>query len=386
MPVCGTLGDNTVEETKCSSARSSPRPFAFLAILAGVFASAAQAQDKLKVAISQRGFWDSSFLESAQKEGMLKKAGLDVEFFFTEGGGQTLQVITSGSVDVAMSNGLLGTIGAYSKKAPIRVISAQMTGRNELYWYVRAESKIRSLKDATEKNTIAFSSPGSSSNLILLALLQQAGSKARPTATGGLPGTLTSAMTGQIDIGWATPPFALREMQEKKIIIIARAREATELRNQTIRVNIANVNSLKTKRDAITRLMQVYHEAIEWSYQQPAGDRLFRRIRQGAARHRRRGGEGVLPEGGAADRRDPRSRTHAARRRAVQVHRCAADAAGRRGAVRHPAQAAGEVAYRAVCVRSSPRRRGPSLKTIPRFPLARERAEACAKPGANDCR
>ena len=99
---------------------------------------------------------------------MLKKAGLDVEFFFTEGGGQTLQVITSGSVDVAMSNGLLGTIGAYSKKAPIRVISAQMTGANEIYWYVRAESKIRSLKDATEKNTIAFSSPGSSSNLILL--------------------------------------------------------------------------------------------------------------------------------------------------------------------------------------------------------------------------
>ena len=72
-------------------------------------------------------------------------------------------------------------------------------------------------------------------------------------------------MTGQIDIGWATPPFALREIQEKKINIIARSREATELRNQTIRVNIANVNSLKTKRDAITRLMQVYHEAIEWS-------------------------------------------------------------------------------------------------------------------------
>ena len=116
--------------------RASP----FLAILAGVFASAAQAQDKLKVAISQRGFWDSSFLEFAQKEGMLKKAGLDVEFFYTEGGGQTLQVITSGSVDVAMSNGLLGTIGAYSKKAPIRVISAQMTGAHELY-LVRARGE-----------------------------------------------------------------------------------------------------------------------------------------------------------------------------------------------------------------------------------------------------
>jgi NitT/TauT family transport system substrate-binding protein len=248
---------------------------ALVALLAGNFVPVAEAQDKLKVAISQRGFWDSSFLEFAQKEGMLKKAGLDVEFFFTEGGGQTLQVITSGSVDVAMSNGLLGTIGAYSKKAPIRVISAQMTGANELFWYVRAESKIRSLKDATEKNTIAFSSPGSSSNLILLELLKQAGSKARPTATGGLPGTLTSVMTGQIDIGWAAPPFALRELQEKKIVIVARAREATELRNQTIRVNIANVNSLKTKRDAITRLMRVYHEAIEWSYSNPKAIQYF---------------------------------------------------------------------------------------------------------------
>src|SRR5436189_2536917 len=213
-----------------------------LATLAAVLTSApasAQTADKLKVAISQRGFWDSSFLEFAQKEGFLKEANLDVEFFFTEGGGQTLQIINSGSVDVAMSNGLLGTLGAYSKGAPIRVISAQMTGAHELFWYVKSDSNIRSLKDADGK-TIAFSAPGSSSNLILLSLLKQAGSKAKPTATGGLPGTLTSVMTGQIDIGWAVPPFALRELQEKKITIVARAREATELKDQTIRVNIAN--------------------------------------------------------------------------------------------------------------------------------------------------
>ena len=107
--------------------------------------SLAQTPDKLKVAISQRGFWDSSFLEFAQKEGFLKEANLDVEFFYTEGGGQTLQVVTSGSVDVAMSNGLLGTVGAFSKGAPIRVISAQMTGAHELFWYVKSDSKIRGM-------------------------------------------------------------------------------------------------------------------------------------------------------------------------------------------------------------------------------------------------
>src|SRR5499425_298577 len=206
----------------------------------------AQTPDKLKVAISQRGFWDSSFLEFAQKEGFLKEANLDVEFFYTEGGGQTLQVINAGSVDVAMSNGLLGAIGAFSKGAPIRAISAQMTGAHELFWYVKSDSKIRSLKDATESNTIAFSAPGSSSNLVLLALLKQAGSKAKPTGTGGLPGTLTSVMTGQIDIGWAVPPFALRELQEKKIVIVARAREPTELADQTIRGSLANDGARKT--------------------------------------------------------------------------------------------------------------------------------------------
>src|SRR5438445_2443101 len=185
--------------------------------------SLAQTPDKLKVAISQRGFWDSSFLEFAQKEDFLKAANLDVEFFYTEGGGQTLQIITSGSVDVAMSNGLLGTIGAYAKGAPIRVISAQMTGAHELFWYVKSDSPIRSLKDAAENKTVAFSAPGSSSNLVLLALIKHAGSKAKPTATRGLPWTLTSTMTGQIDIGWAVPPFALRELQENKIRIIARA-------------------------------------------------------------------------------------------------------------------------------------------------------------------
>ena len=228
----------------------------------------AQAADSLKVAISQRGFWDSSFLEFAQKEGFLRDANLDVEFFYTEGGGNTLQTLTSGSVDVAMSNGLLGALGAYSKGAPIRAISAQMTGAHELFWYVKSDSRIRSLKEADGK-TIAFSAPGSSSNLILLSLLKQAGSKAKPIAAGGLPATLTQVMTGQIDIGWAVPPFALRELQEGRIAIVARARDATELKDQTIRVNLAGADALTRKRGAITRLMQVYDKAIEWSYANP---------------------------------------------------------------------------------------------------------------------
>ncbi len=252
-----------------------------LAVLAILIAgtSASLAQQKLKVAVPQKGFWDSSWIEFGEAAGFFKEAGLEVEVFYTEGGAQTVATVVSGSVDIAMSNGILGALGTYVKggdATPYRIISAEMTGAHELFWWVKADSPIKSLKDADGK-TIAFSSPGSSSNLILLTLLKAAGSKAKPTATGGAPGTYTQTMTGQIDIGWSVVPFALKDVEDGKARIIARASDAKELANQTIRANLANVNSLKTKREAITKFMQVVHKSIDWAYTNPQAIDIFAR-------------------------------------------------------------------------------------------------------------
>ncbi|MEA2879798.1 MAG: NitT/TauT family transport system substrate-binding protein [Hyphomicrobiales bacterium] len=245
-----------------------------IAVVATVLAlTAAQAQS-LKVAISQRGFWDSSFVEFAEAAGFFKEAGLEVEPFYTDGGAATLTTVLSGSADIGLSNGLLGVIGAYVKGAPVRVISAQMTGAGELYWYARAESGIKGLKDAAGK-TVAFSSPGSSSNLILLALLRQAQVNAKTIATGGAPATLTQVMTSQIDVGWAAAPFGLPNVLDKQIVVIARTGDVPQLANQTIRVNIANAESLKTKRDAIEKFMRVYARSIDWAYQNPRAVEIF---------------------------------------------------------------------------------------------------------------
>ncbi len=56
---------------------------------------------------------------------------------------------------------------------PVRIISAEATGAPDAFWYARPESGIKSLADTNGK-TIAFSSPGSSTNLILLQLVNQA--------------------------------------------------------------------------------------------------------------------------------------------------------------------------------------------------------------------
>ena len=236
------------------------------------------AAEKLKVAIPQKGFWDSSWVEFGEAAGFFKEAGLEVEVFWTEGGAQGIAPLVSGSADLALSNGILGAIGAYVRNGdatPYRIISAEMTGAHELYWYVKADSPYKSLKDVPEGKTVAFSSPGSSSNLILLTLLRQSGSKAKPLPVGGAPSSYTQTMTGQVDVGWSVVPLGLKDVNDGKIRIIARASEAKELQNQTIRVNLANLESLKTKRAAIIKFMQAYQRAIDWAYTNPKAIEMF---------------------------------------------------------------------------------------------------------------
>jgi NitT/TauT family transport system substrate-binding protein len=234
------------------------------ALLAATISSAFA--EKLKVAIPQRGFWDSEFVEFAQKRGAFQKEGLEVEIFWTSGGSETLQTVMTGSADIAMSNGSLGVVAAYFKNAPVRIIGAEMTGVHEVYWYVPANSPIKAIKDLDGK-TIAFSRPGSSTNLMVLNLIKEYNIKAKAVSTGGLPATYTQVMSGQIDAGWAVPPFGVKDLNEGKIRVVVKASDIKGMQDQTIRVNVANLNSLNTKRDAITKFMKIVSETIEWCYQ-----------------------------------------------------------------------------------------------------------------------
>jgi NitT/TauT family transport system substrate-binding protein len=219
----------------------------------------------LKVAVAQRGFWNSSFIEFALQQGFFKQEGLDIEILYTEGGASTLTPLVAGSIDIAMTNGTLGVIAAFAKGMPVKIISAEATGAPDAFWYARPESGIKSIKDTTGK-TVAFSSPGSSTNLIILQLINQEQVAPKLVPTGGMPGTLTQVMTGQIDVGWSVPPFVLKDLSEGRLQIIARGSDVAAIRDQTIRVNVANANALKEKRDAFVRFIRTISRAIDWAY------------------------------------------------------------------------------------------------------------------------
>jgi NitT/TauT family transport system substrate-binding protein len=244
-----------------------------VALVLGV--GSALADDTLKVVIGQINNWENQAPTLGQDAGIFKKHGIVLENTGTQGAGETIQAVISGSADIGAGVGAAGVMRAFSKGAPVRILAPAFTGTGDLFWYVKADSKIQSLKDATPETTIAYSTNGSSSNNIVVAFVTELGAKAKPTATGGPAATLTAVMSGQVDIGWAAPPFGLREIKEGKIRIVAKGSDVPSLRGQTVRTLIVNADSLKTKRDAIMRFMDAYRESVDWMYSDPKAVEMY---------------------------------------------------------------------------------------------------------------
>jgi NitT/TauT family transport system substrate-binding protein len=230
--------------------------------------------DTIRIVAAQRGNWETSIPELGRDAGIFAKHNVEPEITYTRGTGETLQVVVAGSADLGLSVGILGAMGAYNRGAPIRVVAATSTGLQEAFYYVRASSDIKSLKDAANR-TVAFATNGSSTQIAALSLIKHYGVDARPVATGDPSATYTQVMSGQVDVGWSTAPLQLDAADRGDIRIIANASEVPRLKGQTSRVVIANAASLEAKRDVINRYLKAFQETVDWLYSDPAARRKY---------------------------------------------------------------------------------------------------------------
>ncbi|MBM3608889.1 MAG: ABC transporter substrate-binding protein [Alphaproteobacteria bacterium] len=225
--------------------------------------------ETFKLAVPQRGLWETAFVEIGAAADIFKKEGIDIEPLYTRGGSETVQAVLSGSVDLAVSNGLLGTIGGYSRGAPLRVTGAAMTGTPDVFWYARSDSGIKSIKDIAGKK-IGFSQPGSSTHLIIQTLLDHFKIKAEIVPSGSPSGSFTMTMSKQIDLGWSVPPFRLQEIAEGKVNIVMRGVEVPSLQDQTVRVHISTAQTIARKRDLMVRFHRALAATLDYAYSNDA--------------------------------------------------------------------------------------------------------------------
>jgi ABC-type nitrate/sulfonate/bicarbonate transport system substrate-binding protein len=238
---------------------------ALLAVIVSCAMPRGLAAETLKIASPIRGSWEGAIPELGKQAGIFRKYGLDLDILYTQGGGETLQVVMSGSVDIGLSAGALGSLGAYGKGAPLRIIGASSTGSRETFWWVAAKSPLRSMREV-DGQSIAYSTTGASSHITVLRFISEYGLKARPVATGDVPGTITQVMSGQVDVGWSVAPFVLDLLANGTARMIGRASDIAAIREQTIRVQITSAPTLAAKKDAIARYMKAYDETVDWMY------------------------------------------------------------------------------------------------------------------------
>jgi NitT/TauT family transport system substrate-binding protein len=148
--------------------------FSLLALLTAIVPTVTPqglSAETLKIASPIRGSWEGAIPELGKQAGIFQKHGLDLDILYTQGGGETMQVVVSGAVDVGLSAGMLGTYGAYSKGAPVRIIGASSTGSQELFWWVAGRSPLQSMRDVNGQ-TLAYSTTGASSHVVVLRFIR----------------------------------------------------------------------------------------------------------------------------------------------------------------------------------------------------------------------
>jgi len=239
----------------------------------GVSPVLAQSGDAVRVVLPHRVLFDISLpIYVAQEKGFFDKVGIKVTPLFARGGGEQVQIMVSGDADIAIGTGLLAALSSLEKGAPLSIVSAEMTGLSDIFWYVKADSPIKNIEDLAGRK-VGFSNPGSSTHLATLALvdwLKSKGLKAPDLVPGGSPpDQFTAVMTGQIDAGWSAPPFFLEEIKKGNIRILFRGNELPGLSDLTIRVNLARSDFIKARPEAMRSYLTATKNALEFIFAQP---------------------------------------------------------------------------------------------------------------------
>jgi NitT/TauT family transport system substrate-binding protein len=235
------------------------------ALLAGALAYPASAAEKLTVSIGQRGGWDTWIIPLGIEAGIFARHGLEVAPLWTTGGADTLNPTLVGSAQYSVGPPLASVLAAYEKGAAVRVMGNQMRGARDIFWYVKAESPIKSLKDADGKS-VSYSRVGSATHIVVTALADRYGIKPKFVGTGTIPATRTQVFTDQIDVGWGSASQLVDMFQSGQARIIARGAELADYNDVTLRAVSANADFVRQQPKVAKAFDAAYQDSVDWVY------------------------------------------------------------------------------------------------------------------------
>jgi NitT/TauT family transport system substrate-binding protein len=242
-------------------------------IAASSSAWAAAARTKIIVVVPHRILFTVALpVYVAQEKGFYKENNIDVDAVFTRGGGENVQAVVSGDAQIGLGTGTLAVISAFVKKAPIKIAAAEITGM-DAFWYVQSSTPMRRLEDLAGKK-VAYSRPGASSHMAVLAIADQIKAKglkpAEPVSLGGIPEVYTAVRTGQADAGWSVAPFQLDLVEKGVLRVVVKGDEITAMREITPRVHFVNNDFAAKNPDAVRGFFRAQQRALDYMFENKA--------------------------------------------------------------------------------------------------------------------
>ena len=240
----------------------------FAALAVPALPMPASAAETVKVAVSWVGLWDTSQPTFCKDRGEFEKAGLDVRITPTRGGSETVQAVIAGGMDIGYSPGTSAAIAAFVKGAPIKIVGSEFVGQNDTFFYVPANSPIKTIADMAGKK-VAYPRPGGATEAVLLGLKAEHKLDFTPVSTGGMDATRTMTMSGQVDVGYSVPPSGLDAVAKGEIRVLFSGDVVESQREISARVNIASDDFLKNRRPVAEKFFKVLNDCIDWAYANP---------------------------------------------------------------------------------------------------------------------
>ena len=241
-----------------------------LALLAWI-PGQARAQTKLVVATPHQIFLDTGLvIEVGKQKGFFKEVGLEIEPIVVRGGGENVQAVVSGSVHISLATGTFSVLSAFQKGAPVKILAAEMTGTPDLFWYSMANTPYRKLEDLAGKR-IAFSNPGSSTHIGVLAAVDYLTAKKlpapQPISLGGPADSFTAVKTGQADAGWSAIPLFMDLVEKGEVRIVFKGADLERLRDVTMRVTFANASFVEKNPETVRAFFKAYQKAMDYIFE-----------------------------------------------------------------------------------------------------------------------
>ncbi|MBU6190620.1 MAG: ABC transporter substrate-binding protein, partial [Betaproteobacteria bacterium] len=212
----------------------------------------------------------------ALEKGFFKQQGLNItEIITSAGGGTTMRNMMAAGVPYAEINPG-AAIGAIQQGVDLKIIADNVLTVAEFAWFVKPESKIRTIKDLKGAK-VGFNNPRSTSAALLQVLLDQAGLRkddVQMIRTGGFGESLTALDINTIDMTPITEPLWSRYKDKFRAIAVA----SEVLPPMSNVVGVALTSQMKEHDKFIRGVVKARRMAVEFMSANPqeAGDIVAR--------------------------------------------------------------------------------------------------------------